>query len=192
MDEDLATIKAISNGDESALVVLTQRYREPIFRLAYRFVGNTTDARSLTEETFAKVFFNAARFKPRSSVKSWIFTIAANRCRDHLRREKRYRWMRSLSIGFSNDDEKQPDLDIADQSPNAAESAEGRERIQELQKAIQSLPEKLRFPFVFCALEDHTQDEAAVILNISRKSVESRVYRARRELQALLSRQSAA
>tara|TARA_R110002167_G_scaffold117672_1_gene293790 strand:+ start:1164 stop:1730 length:567 start_codon:yes stop_codon:yes gene_type:complete len=186
MDEDLATIEAIRNGDESALVLLTERYREPIFRLAFRFVSNSTDARSLTEEIFEKVYFNASKFQPRSSVKSWIFTIAANRCRDHLRREKRYRWMRSLSSSFTSDDEKHSDLDIVDDQPNAAESTERDERLLEMQNAVQSLPEKLRFPFVFCALEGHTQDEAAEILHLSRKTVESRVYRARRELQVML------
>lgn len=190
MDEDLAAIEAIRKGDESAFVSLIQRYREPVFRLALRYVGSTSDARDLTAEIFAKVFFNAGSYTPVSSVKSWIFTIAANRCRDHLRREKHYRSMRSLSAGNPREVDQHPELDVADERPDAADAAERQERLRQLQRAVQSLPEKLRFPFIFCVLENHSQDEAAEILQTSRKTVESRIYRARIELKSMLENSS--
>lgn len=184
-DEDLQAIRAARDGDEAGLLFLMQRYREPVFRFAYRYAGNATDAQCLAEETFAKVYFNAPKFKPRGSVKSWIFAIAANHCRDFLRREKRRRGEFSLSSAPSADGPAAEDS-LADPSRNAAESAIENERLEEIQRAIQSLPEKLRFPFVFCVLEDHPQDEAAAVVGASRKTVELRIYRARKILQSQL------
>lgn len=185
MDEDLDAITAVRDGDEAGLVALMQRYREPVFRFAYRYAGNATDAQWLTEETFAKVYFNASKFKPSGSVKSWIFAIAANHCRDFLRREKRRRSALSLSSAAS---EGGPTVEetLPDPKRDAAASAMEEERLEEIRQAIQSLPEKLRFPFVFCVLEDHSQEEAAAVLGTSRKTVELRIYRARKILQTLV------
>ena len=187
MDQDLRAIRAVSEGDEAALVQLMDRYREPVFRFAYRYVGNAKDAQWLAEEIFTKVFFKAPSFKPRGSVKSWIFAIAANHCRDFLRREKRRTRERSLSSAASDEDQPLEET-LADASRSAAEALAGEERLQEIQRAIQTLPEKLRFPFVFCVLEEHSQDEAAEALGASRKTVELRIYRARKALQKILSR----
>ncbi len=184
-DADLEAIRLASAGDEAGLLLLMQRYREPVFRFAYRYAGNANDAQCLAEETFAKVFFNAPKFKPRGSVKSWIFAIASNHCRDFLRREKRRRVERSFSRSAREDGQAEEDS-LADPSRNAAEAAIESERLEEIQSAIRSLPEKLRFPFVFCVLEDHSQDEAASIIGASRKTVELRIYRARKQLQLLV------
>lgn len=188
-EEDLEAIRAIRSGDESGLLALMERYREPVFRFAYRYVGNATDAQTLAEESFAKVFFNASKFKPSGSVKSWIFTIVANHCRDFLRREKRRRATQSLSHPPS-DDGPAIEETLSDSRRNAAETALQEERLQEIQAAIQSLPEKLRFPFVFCVLEERPQEEAAAVLGTSRKTIELRIYRARKILQSLLGRDS--
>ena len=187
MDDDLKTLQAIRAGDEAALIELMERYREPIFRLAYRYVGNPTDAASLAEATFVKVYFNAHRYRPRAAVKSWVFALARNLCRDFLRRERGPRASLSLSAPPRRPGEAVPLGDtLADRAPHSAASAETRERLQEIQHAIRSLPEKLRFPFVFCVLEGHPQETAAEILETSRKTVESRIYRARQILRAEL------
>ena len=184
--EELSAITAIQEGDESALLELMSRYRDPVYRLAFRYVGNPVDAKMLTEEIFAKVYFSAGRFKPTGTVRSWIFAIAANRCRDFLRREKWSRRMASLR-GQSGIEEgpEGPDA-LCDEGRDAAENAMERERLEEIETAIRALPERLRFPFVFCVLEDGSQEEAALIVGTSRKTIESRIYRARKVLQAAL------
>jgi RNA polymerase sigma-70 factor (ECF subfamily) len=179
MDEDWPTLQAIAAGREDALVKLMDRYRQSIFRLAYRFAGNPSDAQELTEDVFTRIFFEAKRYRPKATVRQWIFTIAANRCRDFLRHRQRHprteQILESESAG------------AADPSADAADAVESRELAREIADAIASLPEKLRLPFVLCLLEDHSQEDAAAILGISRKAVETRIYRARRHLQALLS-----
>jgi RNA polymerase sigma-70 factor (ECF subfamily) len=184
MDDDLQTIRRIREGDESALIDLMDRYREPIFRLAYRYAGNAVDAANLAEETFTKVFFNARKFSERASVKTWVFAIASNLFRDFLRRERRARETVSLSTAIDDQSDTMTLAEtIESDAVNAAEALDQNERIAEIQAAIHDLPEKLRFPFIFCVLEGHSHDDAAEVLKTTRKTVESRIYRARHELQ---------
>ncbi len=187
MRDDQAIIQAVSEGDEAALLELMGRYREPVFRLAYRFVGNAVDAANLAEEVFEKIYFNAGQYKPRASARSWIFTISANLCRDFLRRERRQRHSVSLSAAPRGEQEAAPLSErMAGEERDAAAASQSGELLEAAREAIRALPDKLRFPFVFCVLEGHSQDTAAEVLKTSRKTVESRIYRARKQLQALL------
>ena len=62
---------------------------EPLFRFAFRYLRDETAARDVAQETFVRVYFKAASFKPQSTVKTWLYTIAVNLCRDRLRRRCR-------------------------------------------------------------------------------------------------------
>ena len=86
MDPDLPLIEALQAGDESALNELINRHREPLFYFVYRYLRDEMAARDVVQETFVRVFFKARTFRPRSSVKTWIYTIALNLTRDEGRR----------------------------------------------------------------------------------------------------------
>lgn len=178
MDEDLSAIRRIQVGQETGLIELMERYRQPIFRLAFRYTLSAADAADLTQAAFVKVWEKAQQFRPRGSVKSWIFTIAANLCRDQLRRKKqRGRFEATPPEGVES-------ADTAAAAPDT--TALSREAVVAIERAVADLPEKLRFPFVFCVLEDHAYDECAEIIGKNRKTVETRIYRARKQLQATL------
>ena len=179
MDEDFSAIRRIQAGQENGLVELMERYRQPVFRLAFRYSLSEADAADLTQAAFVKVWERAHQFRPKGSVKSWIFTIAANLCRDRLRRKKhRGRF----------ETEASEDAEFADAKAAAPDTAAlSREAVAAIERAVAGLPEKLRFPFVFCVLEDHPYDACAEIIGGSRKTVETRIYRARKQLQAALS-----
>lgn len=186
MDEDRMAVERLRAGEEQALVSLMESYREPVYRLALRYLANTADAGEVTEETFVRVYFNASRYKPGGTVRSWIFTIVANLCRDRLRRRKKHRGLQSLSARSGG--EATPALEeiLADPLRDAAEAAEGAEHLGQIHHAIQALPEKLKFAFIFCVLEEHSHEEAAEVLGCSVKTVEMRIYRARQHLRKQL------
>ena len=94
--------------------------------------------------------------------------------------------MSSLADEPGEREDRRRSVAVSDGIPNPAESAVENERFDAMQAAIQSLPEKLQFPFIFCVLESHSHDDAAEVLSTSRKTVESRIYRARKLLQAML------
>ena len=70
--------------------------------------------------------------------------------------------------------------------PSPSRSLQTDDDLQRIQKQVAQLPEKLKFPFFFCILEKHSYDECAAILKTSRKTVETRIYRARQTLKKQL------
>lgn len=184
MDPDLALLEAVQKGDETALRELMDRYRDPVFRFAWRYVRNEAVAADIAEETFVKVFFKAASFRPRGKVSTWIFSIAANLCRDHHRREAR-RKVLPLSAGQNEtgrggDDELVERLE--DPSPATEQVVLDRENEDLVAAAVDRLPSKLKSAFILFALEGCSQQECAEILGTSPKTIETRVYRARQRL----------
>ncbi|MDP0497682.1 MAG: RNA polymerase sigma factor [Verrucomicrobiota bacterium JB024] len=185
MDEDLPAIERIRQGDESGLRALMADHREAVFHFTLRYCGNEADAAELTAETFYRVYKNAARYHPRARVRTWIFTIAANLSRDFLRRQKKRRGEVSLESTATGQAQRLEDT-LAGPGQSPATGAASRETVHAVQAAIQELPHKLRFPLVFCVLEENPQEECAAALGISVKAVETRIYRARKYLRERL------
>jgi RNA polymerase sigma-70 factor (ECF subfamily) len=181
MDEDLRAIERIQLGDEAGLSDLMHRHKEAVFCFSIRYTGNEADAAEITEETFYRVYLNAAKFKPKAKVRTWMFSITANLCRDFLRRRKKTSLLSSMESG---DEWLKNSIDEPGLNPE--EEAISKEAVVEIESAIHELPHKLKFPFIFCVLEDHTYDECAEVLNASRKTVETRIYRARHFLREKL------
>ncbi len=182
-DPDLQSLQLIQQGDEQGLVDLMNSHRDAIFRFTFRFVYNEEDAAELTEATFLKVYQNAARFRPRAKVRTWIFTIAGNLCRDFLRKQRKRKGDISLQTPLGNE----PGFTLLDQLSDRAtipdQEAASQEKLQRIESAIDLLPHKLKLPFVYCILEGHSYDECAEIIRSTRKTVETRIYRARKTLQ---------
>lgn len=187
MDTDLPAFERVQSGDEQGLVELMERHRESVYRFCYRFVSNETDAAELAEETFVRVYQNAGKFRPKAKVATWIFTIAGNLCRDALRKGKRRRSEVSLSslVWGTESLEREDVIASKDRSPD--ESAVASESLSTIENAIASLPYPLKFSFIFCVLEGNSYDDCAEALGLNRKTVEMRIYRARKSLRESLS-----
>lgn len=187
-DEDSLLLQKVGNGDERALVPLMERYKQTVFRFAYRYLGNEADSAEVAEDTFFRVYQKAATYSPRASVKTWMFAIALNLCRDRLRRQKKLKGQISLNAPVQENQAGNDLLETIDSgSADPLSELSSSETIELVNHQIRQLPEKLKFPFVFCVLEDHTYDECAAILKTNRKAVETRIYRARLLLREKLS-----
>lgn len=173
LDPDLEAIRRIQQQEEQGLIDLMSRHREPLFRFIYRFVHNEADAAELIEQTFLRVYQKADRFKPKAKVSTWMYHIAGNLCRDFLRKQKKHLANHPL--------ENQA---VSTQTPKA--DLQTYESLATIEQAIAALPQPLKFPFIYCVLEEHSQDDCAEALKISRKTVETRIYRARKFLQESL------
>lgn len=178
MDPDLSLIHALQSGDDSALTELMNRHREPLFRFAYRFVRDETGARDVVQETFVRAYFNARKFKPRATVKTWLYSIALNLSRDLVRRLARRRGDVPLDAGGARHPQ---DNALVFQS-----GAHAFDEFAVLQTAIDELPSKLREALILFSLEGKSQREAAEILGTTPKTVELRVYHAKQKLRGLL------
>ena len=138
------------------------------------------EAEDITQEVFVEVFQSISKFKRDSSLSTWIYRIAVNKCIDHLRsknRKKRFAFLTSL---FNPQTGKE--LKIISSFDHPGIEMEKKEETQLLYKAIQLLPENQQSAFLLTQVEEHSQKEAAAILNISEKALESLIQRAKSNL----------
>lgn len=183
MDPDLPLIEALQAGDDSALNELMHRHREPLAHFVYRYLRDESVAREVVQETFVRVYFKVKAFEPRSLVKTWIYAIALNLCRDQSRKLAK-RW-HEVSLNAPGPRE-QPPLELADTGPSPDDLAGQQDRFAALRRAIDKLPHKLKSALILFSLEGRSQPEAAAILGTTPKTVETRVYHAKAKLRQLL------
>jgi RNA polymerase sigma factor (sigma-70 family) len=182
VDPDLPLIQALQAGDDLALNELIERHREPLFRFAFRYLRDETAARDVAQEAFVRLYFKARTFKPKSMVKTWLYTIAANLCRDRLRQLSK----RRQDVSFDARSDAGPQIELADARPIPSEQGAQADRFKILQQAIDQLPHRLKLPLVLCTLEGKSHKEAAEIIGTTAKAVELRIYHAKAKLRELL------
>lgn len=182
-DPDLELIRALQGGNDSALDELMTRHQEPIHRFIRNHVFNEEDARDLTRETFVRVYFNAAKFKPQAKFATWLYRIALNLCRDHAKSKHTRQTALTESIASWAPDERGANRDLPDPSARTpSDELLTKEKLAALEKGLASLPHDLREALVLTSIEDRSHKECAEILQITPKAVETRVYRARKHL----------
>lgn len=185
MDPDLPLLEALVAGEDLALNELIQRHRDALFSFAFRYLRDETAAHDVVQECFVRLYFKAASFKPQSTVKTWLYTIAANLCRDRLR------WLGRRPTDVPLDapipgSERDTRRELADSAPLPSDNTAQADRFRHLQQAIDRLPHKLRLAVVLCSLEGKSHQEAADILGTTPKTIELRVYHAKAKLRELL------
>ena len=178
-DPDLPLVRALAGGDDGALNELIAKYKEPLFRFAYRYVADEQQALDITQETFVRAYFGIGRFRPRAKFVAWLYGIATNLCRDWARGKAHRQAQLTVSLEEAATAAHSP-------APTPAREAESHERMATLEAAIFELPHHLRTALILFALEGHSQQECAELLGISAKAVETRVYRARKLLKKML------
>jgi len=185
-DPDLLLWQELQQGHDTALNALMERHSDGLFRFIYRYVLNEEDARDLLQETFVRAYFKRHQFQSRARISTWLYRIALNLCRDHARSRstREGRLTESLVICPENGEERE--RDIVAKSANPAEVAQTNEALLLLERSIQALPHDLKAAFILAILENRSQKECADLLGITTKAVETRVYRARKILEAKL------
>lgn len=176
-DGELAALAI--GGRQGAYSELMRRHREAIFRFARAHTADDDAALDITQQTFIAGFAALRRFDSSRPLKHWLTRIALNKCRDWGRRRK----VRAL-FAFAVPLESAPDP--VDRSTDIEREASDRQELALVMGAIAKLPVKLKDVLVLRAVEGASQADAAAILGITEKAVETRLYRARNKLQDFL------
>lgn len=136
--DDKELISGYLEGRNEYLEILIQRYLKLIYNFIYARVGDESVAEDLVQETFVKVWRSFKTFDNTKSFKTWLFRIAKNTLIDWLRKQKR---LATISLDESSSfEEKIENLNHLDYlSPEILEKAES---VQQLDEAINQLPEK--------------------------------------------------
>ena len=166
---DRELVSRARHGDPSAFHQLVDRYGGALFALAVRLVGNAADAQDVMQEVLAGAFRGIGSFRHESSVKTWLTQILVRQAARHRREQSRYK------------------LHVQNQSPPARMPGQDRADIRmDLAEALTDLSHEHREVIVLRELEGLGYEEIAAVLKLPRGTVESRLFRARRELQDLL------
>ena len=181
-DPDLALVQALTGGDESALTGLMDRYEQPIFHFIYRHVPNDADARELAQEVFVRLFFNVGKFKPEARFSTWLYRIALNLCRDHVKSRRARQAAQTDSISAQEDDDEHAARAVVVENRTPSDEALAREKLAALDDGMAALPHDLRTALVLTTLEQRSHQECATLLKTTPKAIETRVYRARKFL----------
>ena len=179
-DEDL--IVAHVAGDENAFPRLVGRHLKTVYSFAFHFVGNSSDAEDISQESFLKVWKNLKRYSSEHArFKTWLMRIVRNTAIDYLRKRKDI----PLS-SFEDDDGKNVLADIPDETPLPEELLIKKYEANEIELAARELPPLYREVLLLYYGDDRTLQETADILNISANTVKSRHRRALAALRKIL------
>jgi RNA polymerase sigma-70 factor, ECF subfamily len=184
--DDHQLLAASGAGGEDAFLEITRRYRNQITNYVYRMLDDYDRAVDLTQETFVRVWVNAARYQATYSFSTYIYKIAHNLAISELRQRKRRRTIQ-LPTFFSDKDNEEMEVEIEDRKqPMADDVMIGDERRQAVSRAIASLPEKYRAALVLCDIEEKSYEEISEVLGLPVGTVKSRINRARNLLKEKL------
>ena len=175
-DEEL--IALVLEGNTSVFEVLVKRYEMPLFNYIRRMVGSASDAEDLFQETFIRVYTHIEKFRLGARFRPWLYKIATNICRDHLKYRSRHVHI-SLEAEVGSDNRSETLLDrIEAPTPNPSEVASATETAELLEAAVGKLPAKHRAVFLMARYEGMPYDEIARTLGIPVGTVKSRMSKA--------------
>jgi len=176
---DASLAVAARQGDENAFANLMRRHKGWLYQFIRRYVADRDDAYDVLQESFVAAWGALSRFDPERPFEAWLRRIALNKCRDRARRNAvRRTALRVLGLAY--------DVGEGAAEPAADTSAQVDQAAVRLETAIAQLPRNLKEALVLTALEGLSHKEAGELLGINAKAVETRVYRAKRQLAILL------
>jgi len=167
-------VKQVQTGSRSAFDRLVTPLVPQLLTLARRMLGSVSEAEDAVQSALASVWVARAKLDPERPPVAFLTTVTLNKCRDVLRRRKAARF-----FGFAGNDF---DFDLAADQPDAEVVAADRQALERVQRAMERLPVRLREALVLVSMEGMSQREAAEVLGVTEKAIETRVYRARARL----------
>ena len=168
--EDHELLALIQDGNGQAFAVLVERHTARFYRLAYRYVQNKEAAEDIVQDAFLKLWEDPALWHPQRNSKftTWFYRIVVNLCLD-LRKKKR-------PEALDNDTLLMDDRQPADEMMMRAQEQ------KMLEKAIAALPERQRTALNLCFDGGLTNQEAAEVMGLNLKALQSLIMRAKTTL----------
>jgi RNA polymerase sigma factor (sigma-70 family) len=179
-DGELAALS--SAGRQAAYAEIVRRHGKAVFRLVRSCVGDSDEALDLTQEAFIAAYRALSRYDVDRPMRTWLSTIALNKCRDWGRKRK----VRRLFLFAGPIDEEAKS--ILDDQAAVDDATADREELARVERVIAELPPALKETLVLRTIEGLSQSATAAALSISEKAVETRLYRARTKLREKLDR----
>ena len=172
---DELLLQRAGEGDQAAFLDLYDRYRQPVFRFAYRLLGSVEIAEDVTHDCFLSLIRKPENFRPeRASLKTYLFAAARN-----------------LSLKHFRDQGREAGMDEVTQEPESPRRGPLRRLLDEelaahVRDAVLSLPPLQREALVLFEYEELSLNEVAEIAGTDVGAIKARLYRAREGLRRFL------
>lgn len=174
--EELDLVHKIANGDQTAMRQIYDLHSGPLFHFVKNWLADPHEASDIVHETMLEVWRRADRFQGRSSLKSWIFSIARNKSIDKNRKSSRLSYTDEVP-------------ETVDESANPADALSMSQDAQMLKSCIANLSENHRRMIHLAFYEDLSYREIAVIENCPIGTVKTRILHAKKLLMRDLAQQ---
>ncbi len=176
-DEQL--LRDFLRGDVASYELLVRRHSQELHQFVMRFTGNSVAAEDVVQETFLQVYHSAGAFDPTRRFKPWMFTIGANKARDHLRRRSRRREVPFDAQISPGEDGGQRFIDLLageDVLPDEDMLLDEKRRL--VRQIMDTMPEKLSEVLILAYYHRFPYKEIAEIVGIPLGTVKSRLHAA--------------
>lgn len=174
------SLDTIKSNPIEAIEDIMNIYGVEVKKFIYTYLKNEADTDDVTQEVFVTVYLKIGTFKGDSSLKSWIYSIAANKCKDYIRRH-RLRPQNLFQRLTQHERKKTQSNDIAEDYI--------RSTIQEgLFEKIMELPVKYREVIILYYYKDLSINEISFVLKEKESTLQSRLLRARKKLRELINK----
>ena len=178
-------ITELRNHSQKAYGKLIDDFEQKVFARCMSFVPNREDAEDIAQEVFVEVFNSVGKFKGNSKLSTWIYRITTNKCLEFIRKnntKKRFGFMQRITGNAIPVDKTAYFTEM--NHPGIL--LENKEKSETLFKAINALPEAQKVVFTLCKVDGKSYEEVSEITEKSVSSVESLMFRAKKNLQDLL------
>ena len=173
---DEQIVAAVCGGEAAKFALLIDRYQNKLFYYVLKYVAQPDKAEDIVQDTFIKIYTNLQSFDQSKKFSAWAYRIAHNNMVDSVRREKPI-----VSI-----EENEWVSNISDAKVDIVAEMELRQTKQEVQSAVNNLPNKYKDVVVLHYFEGYGYEEISDILGIPTSSVGTRLRRGKAKLKDLL------
>ncbi len=180
-EEERALIDHVLDGETEQFEKLVKAHEKGVYNLALRMLGNEQDALDASQEAFFRAYRSLDRFRGDSKFSVWLYRVTGNVCLDMLRKAGRRR-------ESSLTDEDGEDMPLPDERSDPQRELEKKELRRAVQRNLTKLEPGFRQALVLRDVNGLTYDEIARVTGLEAGTVKSRIFRARRKLAALLTR----
>ena len=167
-------IKRSRQGDTQAMEAIYERYKQPIYNLAYRYTYNVAVAEDLLQDIFLKIFTHLNDLQQEETFVAWLYRIAINTCYSYLRSMKG-RLKKTISLN-----------ELEGKIDNQASDAASKTLKKPLNDAIKSLPPRLKSIFLLHDVQGFKHWEIARMLGCSMGTSKSQLFKARMKIRHYL------
>ncbi|WP_223596262.1 RNA polymerase sigma factor SigW [Neobacillus bataviensis] len=176
-------IKQVIKGDQDAFGEIVEIYKNSVYQLCFRMLGNKHEAEDVAQEAFIRAYVNIKSFNQDLKFSTWLFRIATNLCIDRMRKKKPDYYLDAEVVGTEG---LTMYSQIPSNTPLPEKELESLELQETVQKEILKLPEKYRSAIVLKYVEELSLNEISEILDLPLGTVKTRIHRGREALRQQL------